>query len=240
MQQIRQFPKVLWFLQLSYSSIILLANWFDIRLIKIGMIETDAGTLIFPLTFLLSDLITEVYGYKQARLAIWSGFLFNFIFILYGQLVVHLPSPSYALSTNSNFDQLLSFNYRIIIASTISYLCSEPLNSYIMAKLKIRTKGKLMSLRFVSSTILASFFDSFIFGTLAFYGIMALPELINFNVTMWLIKVAIEILGLPLSLKIAKSLKKYEKLDMYDTNTNFNVFKLESSYLESNNHYSSL
>ncbi|MDD3267003.1 MAG: queuosine precursor transporter [Burkholderiales bacterium] len=239
MQQnnIAQYPRYLWFIQLSYTAVILLANWFDIRMIKIGSIETDAGTLIFPLTFILADLITEVYGYKFARRAIWTGFLFNFVFIAYSQLIIHLPSPSYAVETNTKFDDLLGFNARIIIASTISYLCSEPLNSFVMAKLKLKTNGGKMWLRFTLSTIVASLFDSFLFGTLAFYGTMPWSDLIIFNLTMWGIKVFVEICGLPLSLSLANKLKKAEGLDMYDVGTKFSLFSLEANYNSSNNHY---
>lgn len=234
-----QAPRALWFLLVSYTAVILLANWFDIRLIKIGFIETDAGTLIFPLTFLLSDLITEVYGYKYARRAIWVGFLFNFLFIAYSQLVIHLPSPSYASATNQSFDALLGFNGRIIIASTISYLCAEPLNSYVMARLKIRMKGKYMSFRFVVSTIAASLFDSFIFGTLAFGGTMPSHDLIIFNATMWMVKVIIEIFGLSISVRLANKLKRYECLDRYDTGTKFNFFSLDANYPTNNNKFNS-
>lgn len=234
---ITQHPKALWFLIITYVSVILLANWFDIRLIKIFGLETDAGTLIFPLTFLCSDLITEVYGYKFARRAIWTGFLFNLIFIIYGQIIVHLPSPSYAITINNNFDTLLGFNIRIILASTFSYFCAEPLNSYLMARLKLKTAGKYMSFRFVLSTFIASFFDSFIFGSLAFGGTMSNPDLIGFNATMWLIKVAIETIGLPVSMYLANTLKKYEKLDIYDNETKFNLFSLNTSYNNSNNHF---
>src|SRR5688572_13040806 len=93
-------PKYLWFLVLSYTMVLVLANWFDARLIQIFSFNTDGGTLIFPLTFLLSDLITEVYGYQQARRAIWCGFLFNIFFILYGLAITHLPSPDFALTRN--------------------------------------------------------------------------------------------------------------------------------------------
>ena len=238
-KQIKQYPKHLWFFQTAYVAVILLANWFDIRLIRIAGLETDAGTLIFPFTFILSDLITEVYGYKYARRAIWAGFLFNFVFIFYGQMVIHLPSPDYAIATNNKFDQLLGFNVRIILASTISYLCSEPLNSYIMAKLKIRTNGRMMYLRFVLSTVIASLFDSFMFGALAFYGTMSNNDLIKFNATMWMVKVIVEILGLPFSLKGVAKLKQYEQLDMYDIGTIFSIFSLDAAYLEKNNKYHS-
>ena len=231
--------KVLWLLQLSYAVVILLANWFDVRLITIAGFTTDAGTLVFPLTFILSDLITEVYGYKRARQAIWAGFAFNCLFILYGQLIVHLPSPSYAAVTNAKFDSLMGFDLRIIVASTISYFCSEPLNSFIMATLKIKTRGRLIPIRFISSTLVASCFDSFIFGTLAFAGTMPFADLIKFNLTMWMIKVIIEVCGLPISLYATKKLKRYEEIDIYDTGTKFTIFSTDTYYTDQNNHYAS-
>lgn len=234
---LQHFPRYLWFLQLSYTAVILLANWFDIRMISIAGLDTDAGTIIFPITFILADLITEVYGYKFARRAIWVGFLFNLLFITYAQIIIHLPSPSYALETNVKFDELLGFNARIILASSVSYLCAEPLNSMLMAKLKMKMNGHKMAVRFVASTLIASLFDSFIFGSLAFAGTMSTNELIKFNLTMWFIKVVIEILILPLSTNLANYLKRKERLDIYDYNTNFGLFNLNAEYADSNNKF---
>lgn len=229
-------PNLLWFLTLSFAMIIVLSNWFDARLIHIFGLDTDAGTLVFPFTFLLSDLITEVYGFKHARRAIWCGFLFNAIFIIYGQIIVRLPSPEYA-TNNAIFDSLLVVNARIIIASTISYLCSEPMNSMIMAKLKIKMSGRYLGLRFVSSTVIASGIDSLLFGCIAFYGAMSNYHLFFFIVTMWLIKVFIEILGLPISIKLTKKLKAIEQLDTYDKKTDFNLFTLDTKYSDADNEY---
>jgi uncharacterized integral membrane protein (TIGR00697 family) len=229
-------PTFLWFLILSYSMVMVLANWFDVRLIQIFGLNTDAGTLVFPFTFLLSDLITEVYGFKYARRAIWCGFLFNAVFVIYGQVIIHLPSPSYA-TQNAAFDALFALDKRIIFASAISYLCSEPLNSFIMAKLKIFFSGRYLALRFVSSTFIASLVDSVIFTVIAFYGAMQNRELIELMLTMWLIKVAIEIVGLPISISLVKKLKQKEKLDIYDNNTNFNLFTLNTTYSEAANHF---
>ena len=233
---IRVFPKYLWFLILSYAMVIVLANWFDARLIHIFGLDTDAGTLIFPLTFLLSDLITEVYGYKQARRAIWCGFLFNAVFLIYGQIVIHLPGPSYA-TQNALFDTLLATSTRIIFASTISYFISEPANAFIMAKLKLKMHGKYLALRFVLSTAVASGFDSAIFGTLAFYGTMSNTNLIALILTMWFFKVLVEIIGLPLSIRLTHKLKKAEQLDIYDKNTKFNIFKLNANYTIGDNEF---
>lgn len=230
-------PNYLWFLTLTYAMVITLANWFDPRLINLFGFDTDAGTLIFPLTFLLSDLITEVYGYKFARRAIWCGFLFNAIFIIYGQIVIHMPNPAYA-TNNQVFDSLLSTNIRIILASGISYLISEPLNSLIMAKLKIQMHGRYIGIRFVSSTFIASGTDSIVFGSIAFYGTMSNINLFYFVSSMWFIKVSIEVLGLPISVRLTKKLKRLEKLDIYDKNTDFNIFSLDTNYIDNDNEFS--
>jgi queuosine precursor transporter len=228
--------KYLWFLTLSYSMLLILANWFDARLINLFSFVTDAGTLVFPLTFLLSDLITEVYGYKHARLAIWCGFFFNLVFVFFGHLVTFLPSPSFA-NNNAAFDSLIIINTRIIISSCISYLCSEPLNSIVMSKLKIMMKGRYIGIRFILSTIVASGLDSFIFGALAFYNQISLQNLISLILNMWLIKVVIEIIGLPISIRLAHKLKIEEKIDIYDKNTNYNLFSLETNYSPSDNKF---
>lgn len=221
--------RFLWFFILSYSMVIVLANWFDPRIVNIFGFNTDAGTLIFPLTFVLSSLITEVYGYKYARRAIWSGFLFNSIFILYGLLVIHLPSPNYA-TNNAMFDTILSSNIRVIIGSAISYLSSEPLNSMVMAKLKIKMKGKNIGIRFLLSTLLASMVDSFIFGTVAFYGSMGNMDLLYLILTMCAIKSCVEIISVPMSVRLVKKLKAIENADIYDNRTNFNLFNLDVKY----------
>lgn len=227
---------ILWFLTLTYSMVIVLANWFDPRLIQIFGLTTDAGTLVFPITFLLSDLITEVYGYKYARRAIWCGFLFNLIFLIYGQLIIHLPNPDFQ-TNNAAFDSVLMMNTRIILASGISYFCSEPFNSYLMAKMKLHMQGRYMALRFILSTFIASAIDSMIFTGIAFYGTMSTKHLVTLAVTMWLIKVLIEIFGLPISLYLARKLKQLEKMDIYDKSTNFNIFSLETNYNNQDNFF---
>jgi uncharacterized integral membrane protein (TIGR00697 family) len=222
-------PKYLWFLILTYTMVIAISNWFNVRLVEIFHVTLSPGTLIFPLTFLLSDIITEVYGYKHARRAIWAAFLFNLIFIGFGQIVIHLPSPSLAVN-NAGFDKLLAMNAFVVIGSFVSYLTSEPINSLIVAKLKVACKGELMGLRFVLSTVVASAIDSVMFTTIAFGRTYPLHNLLMLMFSIWLVKVVIEILGLPLSIRLAKWLKKKEKLDVYDLNTNFNPVSLNSQY----------
>lgn len=221
---------------LCFTMALIFANWFDFRLIRILWFNTDAGTLIFPLTFLLSDIITEVYGYKHTRRAIWLGFFFNLIFIIYGQIVIHMPSPDFP-TQNNLFDKIMAFDTRIIIASFISYLTAEPFNAYLLAKLKIQMQGKLMGLRFVTSTFIAAGLDSLIFSSIAFYGVIVGMKLVEFILTMWLIKVAIEVIGLPISIWLTKRVKQMDKMDIYDRKTKFTVFSLDAKYSVDDNKY---
>ena len=117
-------PKYLWFLMLSYSMLIAISNWYNARLIEIFGHVLAPGALIFSLTFLISDMITEVYGYKHARRAIWAALLFNVIFLIYGQILVHMPSPAFS-TNNDAFDQILSANVYIIAGSFLSYVISK-------------------------------------------------------------------------------------------------------------------
>lgn len=221
--------KYLWFFTLAYTCVLLMVNWFDSRIVMILGFITDAGTLIFPLTFLLAGIITEVYGYKYTRRAIWVGFAFNLFYLLYGQLITLLPRPP-DIVQNIYFDQIMNINVRIIMASMISYLISEPLNALVLAKLKIKFEGRLMNLRFLISSFSAAGVDSVIFTILAFLGLMSVAQCIELCIVMWTIKVMIELLLLPLTTKLALVLKRIEATDTYDLQTSFTIFSLDNKY----------
>lgn len=232
-----QGPQYLWLLMVTYVAVLLLANWFDVRLVNLGILTIDAGTIIFPLSFLTADLLTEVYGYQWARRAIWVGFVFNMIFMLYGTLITHLPNePSSQPSVL--FDQIFSLNARIIIASTISYFICEPVNSLVVAKTKLRFNGRHMGARFLGSTVIASALDSSIFTVIAFTGVLPVAVLFKIMLDMWVVKVAVECLGLPLSTYLSRKLKQKEQLDVYDRNTVFSLFRWKINYTQADNAFS--
>ncbi len=220
-------------LQLGYCIALLLANWFDPRLIAFGShFVMDAGTIVFPLTYIASDVLTEVYGYKHARITIWLGFFANMVFLFYGWLISILPSPGYALATNQAFDNLFQMDFRVIVASCISYFCAEPLNAMLVAKLKIKFTGRHMAARFLSSTIIASFVDTVIFSIIAFYGVIPGRGLWVFMGSIWLAKIVIELAVLPLSTQISKFLKRKEGIDQYDNQTKFSIFSWDTQYVK--------
>lgn len=225
--------RYLWLFILAYTLIFFTSNWFDPRQIQIFGLNTGAGSMVFPLTYLISDIITEVYGYKHARIAVWTALLFFLIFILYGQLVIALLAPDsisrVAITT------FLYTNNRIIFAAILSYLITESINSYIVAKLKIKLDGKCMGLRFIGSTLTAYTFNELIYAPIAFYNLIPNKHFLQHMLTSWGFMVSIEILLLPFSIRLAKRLKMIENLDIYDTQTNFNPFSLNTDYQNKHN-----
>lgn len=215
--------------------VLVLGNWFDLRAVKVFGLVANSGTFIFAFTFFLANLITEVYGYKYARLAIWWGFFFNAFVFLYGQMVILMPSPEHYHT--EIFDTLLTGNNRAMLAGFVGYLSSEPLNSLVMAKLKIEFRGQFMVARFLIASLIASVVDSVVFGFLAFYGAFNMKIFISIIFGMILVKVIIDFLMLPFFLYFSKKLKQKECLDIYDRGTDFNLFKLDTHYALSANHF---
>ncbi|MCX7091628.1 MAG: queuosine precursor transporter [Legionellales bacterium] len=234
---IAETPKYLWLLILSYSMILAMSNWYDSRIVEIFGISVTPGSMVYSLTYLISNSITEVYGFKNARKAILIALVFNIIFLLYGWLVISLPTPT-TISTNPLFGEFLLVNSRIIGASFVSYLISEPLNARIFSEMKIKLND-FFGLRFILPLLISGFVDSILFISIAFYNTIPNKDFFNLILHVWMIKSFVEILGLPLSIYITKKLKRIEELDIVDTNTNFTMFSLETNYTKLDNKYKS-
>lgn len=235
-QSIQHYPKYLWFLVLFFSMIVAISNWYDARLINLFGITVTPGSLLFPITFLLSDIITDVYGYKHARRAIWVALLFNAIFISYGKILTLMPSPEFS-NNNEALDKLINMNFWIIVASFTSYIVAEPLNSYLVAKLKIKLDGKYIGFRFMVSTIIASSIDTPLFVLVAFHQTLSMEQMIPMIFSVWLIKCMVETGLLPFSIRLTKIIKEKEKINIYDINTNFIPFSIDVDYSADNNKY---
>ena len=227
--------KYLSMIMVLYGVIILAANWYDPRFIKIFWFEVDSGTLVFPLTNIMLDIVTEVYGYKNARLAIWCGFLFNLIILLMGQIVAHWHGPD--LINFQAYQHFLLFDMRIIIASFVSYFATEGISAYVLAKLKILLSGRLMALRFITSTMVGYLIDVVVFCVIAFVGLMSFKALLYIMLTSWLMMAGIELILLPLSVVIAKKLKQSEGIDIFDQNTRFSLLSLDHEYTKAQNKF---
>jgi len=208
-----------------FASILLISNLGATKLISIGPIITDGGAVLFPMAYIFSDILTEVYGYKYSRRAIWTGFTVMLLAVFAFTIVRYLPAAP-EFNQQEAFNSILGFFPRIVLASLTAYLVGEFLNSFVLAKLKIRTKGKSLWLRLVSSTVVGEFFDTLIFGLVAFGGILGLDAMVNYLLVGWLFKVSVEVIFLPITYRVVAFLKRAEGVDAYDRKTDFTPFSI--------------
>lgn len=210
-----------------FVTILILSNISSSKILSLGWFSFDGGTIIFPLAYIFGDILTEVYGYARARRVIWTGFAMNLLMVLVFWLVTSLP-PAGGWEGQSAFSSILGVVPRIVLGSFCAYLIGEFLNSFVLAKLKITTKGKMLWLRTISSTIVGQFFDTTIFLLIAFAGVLPWNLLWIIWVSNYIFKIGTEVVLLPLTYRTVNWLKKKESEDYYDTDTNFNPLKLKT------------
>lgn len=210
---------------LLFTTCLIIANIVAQKYISIGPIETTAGLLIFPISYIVNDVIAEVWGYKKARLIIWYGFLMNFLVVVIFQLSIVAPG-SVNFENQSAFESVLGSTLRLTIASFVAFLLGSFLNAVVMSKMKIRQKGKNFSLRAIVSTIVGEGGDSLVFFTIAFYGILPNEVLVKLIFTQLFLKTGYEILVLPITARVVVWVKKQEVENVFDNNISYNPFKI--------------
>ncbi len=218
-----------------FIAVLIASNITAVKLVQIGgsvqwggqtifPIVVPAALVVFPISYILGDVLTEVYGYRYARLVIWTGFLCNLVVV--GAIWVGglLPSDPYAFGEEGQnaYNRILGYAPRLLGASFAAYLIGEFTNSFVLAKMKIATQGRWLWSRTIGSTIVGQGLDSLIFIALAFGGQLPLAILIRIILTQWLAKVLYEAAATPLTYKVVSFLKKREKSDAYDHDTSFN------------------
>lgn len=214
-----------WFLAITtiFITCLITANIIAVKLVDIYGFILPAAVIIFPLSYIFGDVLTEVYGYKRARLVIWLGFLCNFILVLAIWVGQILPPASF-WNGQSSYQQILGFTPRLLVASFFAYLIGEFANSFVLAKLKIATKGRWLWVRTIGSTLVGQGIDSATFITIAFWGSIPSENLALTILTQWLFKSIYEILATPLTYIVVNFLKHKESIDAFDYETNFNPF----------------
>jgi hypothetical protein len=180
-----------------------------------------AGILIFPISYIFGDVLTEVYGYRQARQVIWLGFFCNLIAVVAIWLGQILPGASF-WDGQAAYERILGYTPRLLGASFLAYLVGEFANSFVLAKMKIATNGRWLWARTIGSTLVGQGLDSLVFMTLAFIGTIPLTVLAGAIVAQWLSKSVYEAIITPLTYVLVNFLKKREGLDVFDTDTRFN------------------
>jgi uncharacterized integral membrane protein (TIGR00697 family) len=193
----------------------------------LGPITFGAGVLFFPISYVFGDILTEVYGYSRARKVIWAGFGALIFAAVMSAVVVALP-PAPDWPNQRVYEVAFGNTWRVVLASMTAYFCGEFVNSFVLAKMKVWTKGRFMGARFVASTMAGEAIDSAIFYPLAFLGSGIMPDALVWKLTavQFVTKTLVEIVFLPVTYRIVAALKRAEHEDYYDRNTDFNPLKL--------------
>ena len=204
-----------------FITCLITANIIAVKIISFGPFILPAAIIVFPMSYIFGDILTEVYGYRQARRIIWLGFFCNLIFVIFAWIGQILP-PAPFWEWQEAYEGILGFAPRLMVASFCGYLVGEFANSFVLAKMKILTRGRWLWTRTIGSTVVGQGLDTLVFITLAFIGT---PSFMLIMVLYhWLAKTLIEAVATPFTYAVVNFLKKKEAIDTYDYKTNFNPF----------------
>jgi uncharacterized integral membrane protein (TIGR00697 family) len=196
------------------------SNIIAVKVAALGPLTVTGAVVIFPLAYLFGDVLTEVWGYAVARVVIWSGFLANIVVVLFIAAAIALPADTH-YPDQAAYARILGQSPRLVVASLAAYLCGEFLNAFVLARLKVLTRGRWLWTRTIGSTLIGQGVDTVIFISLAFAGNLPWSLLFVIMRDLWLVKVLYEIAATPLTYAIVTFLKRIEGVDVYDRNTSF-------------------
>lgn len=201
------------------------SNIIAVKIVGVVGVVVPAAVIIFPISYIFGDILTEVYGYSRSRQVIWIGFACNALAVLAIWIGGRLP-PAVFWNGQEAYTRILGSTPRILLASFIAYLAGEFLNSLVLARMKVLTRGRWLWTRTIGSTLIGQGADSVVFILVAFAGSFSAADLAGVVIAQWLVKSAYETIATPVTYLIVGFLKKREHEDWYDRNTNFNPFRL--------------
>ena len=213
------------FAGILFAICLLISNILATKIILVGSWAAPAGVLIFPIAYIINDVIVEVWGYQKARLIIWSGFAVNLLAAIFFTLAIVVPAAPF-WQNQIAFSTILGSTPRIIVASLLAYLTGSFLNAFVMSKVKVLMKGKDFSVRAILSTLVGEAADSFIFIIIAFAGNLPFNVLIGMIFTQATIKTIYEIVILPFTILVVNWVKKVEGVDTFDESISYNPFSI--------------
>lgn len=214
-----------WFLLVAalFVTSLIVSNIIAVKVIMVADLILPAAIIIFPISYILGDVLTEVYGFARARQVIWLGFLCNLFAVVAIYLGGLLPAAPF-WGGQGAYEMILGAVPRILAASFIAYLAGELVNAYVLARLKVAMEGRHLWVRTIGSTLAGQLLDSAIFITIAFAGIMPTDILLVAVVTQWLVKSIYEALATPLTYLVVGFLKRADDVDVYDRDISFQPF----------------
>jgi queuosine precursor transporter len=211
-----------WFPMIAagFVTALIISNLIAVKVVQVAPgIFLPAAVIVFPISYIFGDVLTEVYGYSRARQVIWMGFFWNLFAVVVIYLAGVLPAAPFWEGQDA-FQTIFGFAPRVLGASFVAYLFGEFLNSFVLAKMKIATGGRHLWARTIASTLVGQLADSAIFLTLAFVGTPVFS--LTLIITQWLFKSAYEALATPITYAVVNAVKRAEGIDVYDRETNFN------------------
>lgn len=204
-----------------FVTCLITANIAAVKLLSLGELILPAGVLVFPISYIVGDVLTEVYGFRTARRVIWLGFICNLITVIVFTLAQALPGAGF-WDGQAAFERILGYTPRLLFASFLAYLVGEFANSYVLAKMKVAMQGRHLWARTIASTIVGQGLDSLIFVVVAFAGTTAADSLISAVLTQWIFKSVYEALATPVTYAVVNAIKRREGIDVYETDLTLN------------------
>lgn len=208
-----------------FVTCLITANIIIVKQISIAGVVLPAAIIIFPLSYVIGDVLTEVYGYQQARRVIWLGFLCNLVTVVAIWIAKILPAAP-VFEAQQAYERILGSTPRFLLASFLAYLAGEFTNSIVLSRMKIWTRGRWLWTRTIGSTVLGQGVDTVVVLTIAFFGVLPLGILGMMVLSHWLVKVAYEVMATPFTYLAVGYLKRKEGLDVYDYGIDFNPLKI--------------
>ena len=207
-----------------FNVCLIASNLFETKLFMAGSVALTGGVIIFPVSYIINDCLVEVWGYRKARLVIWTGFAMNFFVVAMAQIVRLLPAAPF-WDGGPHFDYIFAMAPRVTLASLLAFLSGSTVNALIMSRMKVASKGKRFSVRAIVSSIGGETVDSIIFFPIAFWGI-GITEMLTLMATQIVLKTLYEVIILPVTNIVVKKVKEYEGTDTFDENISYNPFRI--------------
>ncbi len=212
-------------LGIVFNVCLIAANLLETKVIQLGSLTVTAGLLVFPVSYIINDCISEVWGFRKARLIIWSGFAMNFFVVALGLVAVALPAAPF-WEGEEHFNFVFGMAPRIVVASLLAFLTGSFLNAYVMSRMKIAARGRRFAWRAIASTVVGETADSLIFFPIAFGGVIAWPELGCMMAIQVVLKSLYEVIILPVTIRVVRAVKRVDGSDVYDDGISYKFWKI--------------
>lgn len=210
-----------------FTTSLIMANLLATKQISFGPANFTGAIFVFPISYIVNDVVSEVWGFRRAKLLIWMAFGLNFFFVILGWLIDLIPGVAWWQETPAGigFHAVFGMAPRIVLASFLAFLAGSFLNAFVISKMKVRNNGKYFTARAVFSTLVGEFCDSIIFFPVALLGIVPIEEMPSYVLWQVCLKTSYELIILPVTVRVVKWVKKVENVDVYDRDISYNIFK---------------